>query len=204
MRTPTTLSLLAVWRKNPFQTLTLRDVMRLAGKKSKPWVFNALKELERQGYVAKTKVANANTYELKLDNPMLPLALQIVDARAMPWRHQPIINDIITSIPQKAYSLIVFGSHADGTAKPDSDVDLLVLVESEVTAKKMKPYVNDVALHSPVELDVHYVTFADFVAMLLRDDENLAKQVFRKHMIQFNPNIYFQLIKEAHKHGFRP
>ena len=48
------------------------------------------------------------------------------------------------------------------------------------------------------------VTFEDFVKMLLREEENLAKQIFIKHKLFYNSEIYYQLLKEAHKHGFRP
>jgi hypothetical protein len=40
--------------------------------------------------------------------------------------------------------------------------------------------------------------------MLLRNEENLGKQIFRNHMLFFNPDIYYRLIRKAHKHGFRP
>jgi hypothetical protein len=40
--------------------------------------------------------------------------------------------------------------------------------------------------------------------MLLAEEENLGKQVFRKHIVFYNADIYYQLIKEAYKNGFRP
>ena len=43
----------------------------------------------------------------------------------------------------------------------------------------------------------------DFIKMLLRDEENLAKQIFRNHILFFNPDIYYKLMMEAHKNGFR-
>jgi hypothetical protein len=70
--------------------------------------------------------------------------------------------------------------------------------------KKIKPYFNEVKLNYPVSIDEHYITFNDFIKMLLREEENLGKQIFRKQKLFYNADIYYQLIKWAHKNGFRP
>ena len=73
----------------------------------------------------------------------------------------------------------------------------------QANRKKLKPYFNEIKLHHAVSADEHYITFNEFKEMLLRDEENLGKQIFRSHKVFFNADIYYQLIKEAHKNGFR-
>ena len=83
-------------------------------------------------------------------------------------------------------------------------VSLGILIDNKETEKKIKPYVNEIKLNYPIKIDEHYVTFEDFVKMLLREEENLAKQIFIKHRLFYNADIYYQLLKEAYKDGFRP
>ncbi|MEK0336571.1 MAG: hypothetical protein QQN41_03950, partial [Nitrosopumilus sp.] len=84
------------------------------------------------------------------------------------------------------------------------DIDICFLIENKQTEKRIKPYFNEVKLNHAANIDAHYIAFNDFVKMLLREEENLGKQIFRNHKIFFNADIYYQLIKRAHKNGFRP
>ena len=99
---------------------------------------------------------------------------------------------------------MVFGSYAKNKQTKKSDLDICFLIENIQSEKKIKPYFNDVKLNYPVSIDKHYVTFNDFVKMLLREEENLGKQIFSEQKLFYNADIYYQLIKEAYKHGFRP
>ena len=115
-----------------------------------------------------------------------------------------VIEKTIFRIPVKTYCLLVFGSYAHGKQGQDSDLDVCFLVESEVQRKKIAPYFNEIKLRFPISIDEHYITFDDFIKMLLLEEENLAKQIMRKHILFYNPDIYYQLLREAYKHGFRP
>ena len=201
-----TLALLLVWKNNPFTQLTILDVMRLAGKSSKAWVFNALKGLEKRGLLVLARKGNLNLYSLDLENPVVPILLHFLEwDQGFSLKHNEMVKTILNRIPLRfRFALLVFGSHANGSAKRDSDLDLCFIVENDKLSKKLKPYINEAALESPVDFDVHYITFDDFVLMLVRDEENLAKQIFRKNRMLFDPVVYFNLLKEAHKRGFRP
>lgn len=62
---------------------------------------------------------------------------------------------------------------------------------------------NEIKLNNIIEIDEHYITFDEFIKMLLRNEENLGKQIFKKNKIFFNSDIYYSLIKNAYKNGFR-
>lgn len=201
-----TQALLSVWKNKPFAQLTILDVMHLSRKSSKPWVFNALKALEKRGLLVMARKGNLNLYSLNLENPVVPSLLHFLEwDEGFPLKHNEVIKTILNKIPLRyGFTLLIFGSHADGSAKQDSDLDLCFIVGNDRLSKLLKPYVGEAALQSPVDFDVHYITFDDFVSMLVRDEENLAKQIFRKNRMIFNPAVYFNLLKEAHKCGFSP
>lgn len=144
-------------------------------------------------------------YRLNLDNPFLIQALQYLEAlRSLDFPKLEIIMEAISRIPVKNYCILVFGSYAENKQTKNSDFDVCFLIENKQAEKKIKPYFNEVKLNYAVKIDEHYIIFNDFVEMLLREEENLGKQIFRVHKLFFNADIYYRLVKEAYKNGFRP
>ncbi|MDR1417945.1 MAG: nucleotidyltransferase domain-containing protein [Endomicrobium sp.] len=50
------------------------------------------------------------------------------------------INDYLNKVVERLkaadpYKIILFGSHAKGTAKPDSDIDLMVILDNEILTR---------------------------------------------------------------------
>ncbi len=199
------IKLLNVWRNNLFSELSISEIMEISKKKTKPWVFNSLKLLVKSKFLLLKNKGNLGIYSLNLENPLLIQTLQYIEAQnSLEFPELNIIINTIKKIPKKNYCLLIFGSYAEGKATKKSDLDICFLIENKLTEKEIKPYFNEVKLNSIVSIDEHYVTFSDFVKMLLREEENLGKQIFRKHKLFYNSDIYYKLIKEAYKNGFRP
>lgn len=199
------IKLLETWKNHPFADYGIAEIMKISKKRTKPWVFNALKQLTKNKLLLSKRKGNLDIYSLNLDNPFLLQILQYLEAQSsLDFPQLGIIAETINKIPIKNYCLLVFGSYAENKQKSTSDLDICFLIDTKNTEKKIKPYFNDVKLNYAINVDEHYITFNDFVKMLLRDEENLGKQIFRNHKLFYNADIYFQLIKEAHKSGFRP
>ncbi len=198
------LLLLKSWQNNLFSQLTIFEIMKLSKKNSKPWVFNALKTLKKYNLIKSVRKGNIDLYNLNLNNPNLISIIQFVDSQStLNFPKLNLIIEIINTIPIKAYCLIVFGSYAENKQKTDSDLDICFLIEDKDIEKRIKPYMNDIKLNTVIKIDDHYMSFEDFIAMLLRKEENLGKQIFKKHKIFYNADIYYRLIQEAHNHGFK-
>ncbi|MBN2422133.1 nucleotidyltransferase domain-containing protein [Candidatus Woesearchaeota archaeon] len=179
--------------------------MKISKKKTKPWVFNSLKQLVKNKLLIPTRKGNLDIYSLNWENPLLIPVLHYLEIQDIfDFAQSRIITDIVNSIPVINYSLLVFGSYAENKQEKKSDLDICFLIENKSIEKLMKPHLNDIKLNHTTEIDEHYMTFHEFRIMLLRKEENLAKQIFRKHKIFYNPNVYYQLVKGAYKNGFRP
>jgi len=197
--------LLEVWRKNPFRELSIAEIMKESKKKTKTWVFNALKLLVNNNILKATRKANLDIYNLNIGNPLSLQFLQYLEAQNnLNFQQLKIISEVIEKIPIKGCSIIIFGSYAENKQTKNSDLDICILIDNGEVEKKIKPYINEIKLNHTIKIDEHYITFEDFLKMLLREEENLAKQIFIKHKLFYNSEIYYQLLKEAHKHGFRP
>jgi predicted nucleotidyltransferase len=199
------IELLEAWKDRLFQELSISEIMKITGKNTKPWVFNSLKELEKSRLLVSERKGNLDLYGLNLENPFLIHALQYLESqRHLDFPRLDMIMEIIGKVPVKGYCLLVFGSYAQNRQTSKSDLDMCFLIESQQMQKRIIPYLEEVKLNHKTGIDEHYVTFEDFMKMLLRNEENLGKQIFRNHMLFFNPDIYYRLIRKAHKHGFRP
>lgn len=198
------LKLLNVWKNNPFAEFSVSEIMKISKKNTKTWVFNSLKELVKVKILISKRKGNLDIYSLNSSNPntiQFLIYLETQDNVSFPQLE--LISEIIEKVPIKNYSLIVFGSFTNNEQTKTSDIDICLLIENKETEKKIKPYMNEIKLNYPIKIDAHYITFEDFVKMLNREEENLGKQIFRKHKTFYNAQIYYQLIKEAYKNGFR-
>lgn len=197
------IKLLNVWSKGLFSQLSISEIMKLSGKKTKTWVFNSLKLLKNNDLIVSERKGNMDLYSINVNNNLVFQLLNYLEVqKSIKFLELKLINHVINEVPVKNYCLIVFGSYADNKQVKGSDLDLCFLVENEQAAKKIKPYSNEIKLNYKVKVDEHYITFTDFKEMLLRNEENLGKQIVKKHKIFYNPCIYYQLLKEAHKRGF--
>jgi len=205
MRTDEKIRVLEAWRKNPFSNLSRMEIMKSLNKKTKTWIFNTLKQLVKNKILNSNRKSNLDIYSLNLSNP---ISLKILDfleiQESINFERLDIISEMIDKIPLKGYCLIVFGSYAENKQKKDSDIDISIFVNDKEDEKKIKPYINEIKLNYKIKIDEHYILFNEFIEMLTKSEENLGKQIFRKHKIFYNSDIYYNLIKGAYKNGFRP
>ena len=101
------------------------------------------------------------------------------------------------------YSIVIFGSYVSGEQKKDSDLDIAVFIEQEDKRKMVEAVFKSMELKSLIKVDGHVITKDEFLEMLKADYENLGKEIARKHLIIHNPSIFYSLIKEGIKHGFK-
>ncbi len=204
MITNETLKLLEIWKNNMFESYSISEIMLFSKKSTKPWVFSALKTLVKNNILVSQRKGNMDLYSLYLYNPYALQMIHYLEMQgSLDFPLLGFISETVKAVPIKSYCLIVFGSYAEGTQKKGSDLDVCFLVEDELQGKRIRPYFNDVKLNHPVSVDEHYVTFSDFVKMLLRPEQNLAKQILIKHKLFLNADIFYGLVKDAHEHGFK-
>lgn len=198
------IELLKVWGANPFNEFSVSEIVKRSGKNTKTWAFNTLRFFVKNNLLVSKRKGNIDIYSFNLNNPVAVHFLQYLEAQEnINFPRLDLISELIERIPVKNYCLLIFGSYASSKYSKNSDIDICFLIESTEIEKRVKPYVNEVKLNHTIKMDEHYITFEDFVKMLVRDEENLGKQIFRKHKTFYNADIYYKLIKEGYKNGFR-
>ena len=98
---------------------------------------------------------------------------------------------------------MVAGSYAAGKATKKSDLDVVVLVEDGTETKKILAILKNKGELMIPEVHPYVFTKTEFLKMLLNDEENYGKFVFKNRVILFGAENYYLIIREAIKNGFR-
>lgn len=198
------MKILDIFRKNIFAEFTLKQIMEKLGKKSYNWTYMAVSKLSKKVLVSEKK-GNTTVIKLNLNNPYAITYLSFLDRQEAYKRDIFLTSELIENISKKTpyFILIITGSYATNHAKKDSDLDLVVIVEDESNKKEISPYIKDVTRLSGINVDMHIFTKNEFYLMLTNDKENFGKEVFRKHLLFYGAEAYYQIIKEAIKNGLQ-
>lgn len=194
--------ILKVFHSNPIKEYSISNLLEKLKASSRAWLYRYLEEFCKQRILTSKKVGNSKAYSLNLDvNTMNYLSYLDTDNYSTSGVDRQIINSLLES--KCDYCLIVFGSHAENKQSKSSDLDICFLIPSKKIEKELKPLVENIKLKSLVKIDDHYITTEEFTKMLVWDKENLGKQIFRNNIVIFNHVIYYKVLKEAIKNGFK-
>lgn len=194
-----------IFAKRPWAEYTRKQIKKDAKEKSNNALALAINLLKKEKVILEKKVGKSGLLTLNLENDLTYYYLALCN-------NQRINQEVAISIKKLKeeispitpfYSLVVFGSYAVGEQKQTSDLDLAVFIDSDEKKKQIMASINSAKLKTPLEIDAHVIPKSEMVQMLINDDENLGKQIARKHLAVHNHQIFYDLIKEGMRHGFR-
>lgn len=203
MITKRELRIVDIFRRDLFNSYTIRELMKKLKTGSYSWTFNAVKKLQRQGIILFEKKGHSTLCRINLDSQLAITYLSLLDELEALSRNIPNIQEIRGVIPTDYFTLLVAGSYAEGKQTKRSDLDVVVIVDDQADVRKILNAVkNKGDLLIP---KVHPYVFKreEFLKMLLAEEENYGKLVFKKRLIFFGAENYYFIIKEAIRNGFR-
>ena len=95
--------------------------------------------------------------------------------------------------------LVLFGSHVIHAHTKSSDVDLLLLTEDKNTITKIRSLLSSYN----IKTDLNVVSFKYYQKALHSREFNLPNQVLEKHVVLYNPELYWQSTLGGLKSGNR-
>lgn len=147
----------------------IRELSRKTGTNPKD-VYGWLKEAKENGLVREhSKAGKTKYYELNLDNQITQKIVELILAIAV---HRITTNkffyELISELTQAegVVSIILYGSHARGTASERSDVDLLVVVNNYMKPRRIRDLCDVVADRYARKIEPVIVTERQFGKML--------------------------------------
>lgn len=193
-----------LFRRNIFAEYTLKDIMKKLSKKSYNWTHKAIIKLSKGLLKLKLK-GNTKVVSLDLDCDETINYLVYLDRQEALSKKIPLISELIKSISKKTpyFTLLVTGSYATGTQRTRSDIDVVLIIDDTSSKEELRAYIKNAVRLSGIEIETHVFTKSEFYKMLLADPENFGKEVFRKHLLFYGADAYYQIIREASRNGLQ-
>lgn len=194
-----------IFAKKPFAEYTLKQIKELSKEKSNNALSIAMKRFRKENLLNEQKVGKSSLFTLNLNNDLVYYYIALANHLRLNNLAHRTIRMIKESVGKHTnfYSIVVFGSYATQDKKKESDLDIAIFIETEKLRKETQRALNSVELKSVLKLDGHVITKDEFLEMLKVGDENLGKQIARKHLVMYNHQIFYTIIQEGIKNGFR-
>ena len=205
MLTKEEIKIIKIFENDLCKSYTIRNLMKKISKKSYSWTFKAVKKLTKLGIINIVKKGKSNLCSINLNNNFTLIYLSLleqikVNSKKLPKKN---ISELINSIPLSYFTFIVTGSYASGKATKKSDLDVVVLVEDKINTKKILTILKNKGELMIPEVHPYVFTKSEFLQMLLSDEENYGKMIFKNKLIIFGAENYYLIIKQAIKNGFK-
>lgn len=197
----------ASFLKEPWKHLTYSDIQKLSGKNSKGFIYKSLKRLIVNKVVVAERIGKRNV----VYRPNLGLASTqgylgyLHEYVSWKNRHIPleIIENLRSKIPTSFFIIIVTGSYARGKQHKKSDLDLVIICDDTFNPKKINAELEHAADTSTPHVHLYSFTKNEFKEMLLNDKQNYGKEIARNCLIFYGGAIYYSIMNEVIKSGFK-
>lgn len=194
-----------IFAKKPFAEFTRKQIKKESKEKSNNALALAINLLKKEEVLIEKKVGKSGLLTLNLGNDLTLYYLSLCNLQRIDQKVKLSIRSLKKEIENDAYfySLVIFGSYAEGKQKQTSDLDIAIFIDSQEKRKQINASINNAKLKAPLEIDVHTILKAEMIEMLTNEEENLGKQIARKHLAVHNHQIFYDIIKEGMRRGFR-
>ncbi|HET7461482.1 MAG TPA: nucleotidyltransferase domain-containing protein [Longimicrobium sp.] len=134
-----------------------REARELAGVRSQSGAQQALVQLTQLGILHEERIRGARLYRVNREHHRVPAIRALFEAEQS---RTSALRDVVRQqlesrdLLVRAHFVVLFGSVARGEARPDSDVDLLVVTSTARYTARVNGALHDVAEHAERTLGV--------------------------------------------------
>ena len=191
---------------NPGKSFTQLELAKGLGmEKSYKNVREGLQELAEEGIIAKEDVGASVVCSLNFKaQKALDYVSYLENAKRYElFRIAPKIQEISERLVEQVklhtpfFTLLFFGSYANGTFQEKSDVDLIVIAEKKYQAGIGRELANLQAIYS-LKLNFFVMTQNDYENMLKsKEPVNVGKESLKNHVLLYGTELYCQMVRDA-------
>ncbi len=194
------LKILGLLLKKPEEFYSIND-MATKIKLAYPYVYDSVKNLEKKELLTIKKIGKSNLCQVRFNN-LEELAVAAMEMRKEFLAHNLSISNLTHqlhgALADELYILLLFGSHAKGTATKTSDIDLFFIIQDqhhiEPFRKKVKAVLSK--LDYPVEFEISTM---DWFYEMLGDKNTVGREIFKASIILHNGESYLHLLRKYDK-----
>jgi len=205
MLTDKQLDIFATFAKYPFKELTRQEVKHLANEKSNNTLNIAFSQFKKENLLLEQKVGKSSLYKLNFNENTTIQYLALCNEKRLKKVAKDSLSEITSEVKKSTtlFTIVVFGSYATGEENKSSDLDVAIITNDKTKIKEIERNLSSAKLKSIIELDTHVIIYDDFFKMLINKEENLGKQIARKHLAIYNHQLFYDLLFEGLNHGFK-
>ena len=191
--------------RNITKESSIKEIKELSGEKSNNLLALTLKKFKKEALVTERKIGRSLLYTLNLDNDLVSNYITFSNNLKISNTALRAIKIIKEEVERHTpfFSIVVFGSYAIGKQTKESDFDIAVFIEEEGKRKNIESAIRLGELKTPLKIHSQVISEKEFLEMLKSEDENLGKQIARKHLSIYNSSIFYSLLKRGINNGFR-
>lgn len=201
MLTKKQLEILNVFKKEPFRSLSLSELKRELRESSSSKFQRSIFNFKKEKLINIKKAGKTHIISLNYENNKLFYYLSIFGFES----NKNIPFEILYKIQQEIlketefFSLVVFGSYAESKQTAKSDLDVAVIVENQEIKKRIAPRIASVKRKAFKEIHEQIFTRNEFLEMLRNEEENVGKEINRKHFVFYGLINFYKLILKGAK-----
>lgn len=191
--------------KNILKEYSIKEIKKFSREKSNNALSLALKKFKEENLIKERRVGRSLLYTLNIDNELAFNYAQAINFKILPKIVIRALERVKEEVDKHTsfFSVMVFGSYATGKQTKESDLDIAVFIEEESKRKIIESALKSSELKTPLHIHGYVIPKDEFLEMLKVDEENLGKEIARKHLIIHNPSIFYSILKKGIKNGFK-
>jgi len=204
MLTPKQVHIFKAFLSQPYKEQTYKEIKGFSKEKSNSQIQKAIAQFLREEIITKRGIGNIILFKPNLENPKSLAYFSILTDEQLPRTAKQCLTTIKKELGNISFiSMALFGSYSENKQKENSDLDIAVFVKSEEEKKRCKLELKSTELKCILPLDAHVFTKDEMLEMLKEQNENLGKQIARKHLAFHNPASFYSILDEGTRNGFR-
>ena len=176
--------------------LHLREIARKA-KLHEPSTTTFLNSLEKDGILKSEKDGNQKKYSLKLNYKTYSI-FELFDLQrlhALPSIRRNAIKYFIGHLQEKPLIAFIFGSTAKEVFKEDSDIDLLIISNSEINTKEAEKHSEAL---TGIKISTFQMTFWDFLKEIKLKEDPVIQSAIASGYPVLNNLYYYEVLYNGH------
>jgi len=108
-----------------------------------------------------------------------------------------VVNNLLSKIASPFFTIIIFGSHAKGTATKKSDIDILFVIPNRTMEKEISSAVGSIEHISPICIHETTLTNQEFTDLLKQKTANIAWEAVDNRIVPYGAEALFKMLEPA-------
>lgn len=198
--------ILYFFAKEPWRGYTFTEIKNVSGKKSKSYISLVLKFFVKEGILTEKAVGTLPVYHLNTGSTKAQVfAGFVLEHYSWSKRHIPHkdMQKAMDKILAENFVFIIAGSYAKNKQRPESDIDVVVLIDDSAESRKVYAQLSHFCELNIPPIHLYVFRNKEFIEMLTNREANYGKAIVKDNLILKGGQVYLKLIDEAMMHGYR-